>query len=99
MNQGSWDSLPADIREVIGKVNHEWSTVKHPAVGDGEREACEAEMKKLGRVVFYPSAAEEARWREVAKTIQDAWIEEMESLGLPGQAVWDESQAFLEARK
>lgn len=97
MNQGSWDSLPADIQEEIEKVNRRWSDEVHPQAGDGERAACEAEMIKLGKVVFYPSAAEEARWKATAQPIQDAWVVEMEGLGLPGQAIMDEAIAFIEA--
>ncbi len=54
-----------------------------------------AEGYELERVEF--SAAEVAKWKEIAgEPLYQEWLEEMESLGLPGQEILNEAQRLRE---
>ena len=53
--------------------------------------------KKVGNPEFYNlPEAELQRWMEAVNPIYEMWIAEMESLGLPGKAIFEDTRRLVE---
>ena len=83
MNKGKWDSLPADIQNIITAVSEEWVD-RHGAAWDKADEEGLAFIRELGRTETALSAEEQARWREAVQPILDEYTAACTAKNLPG---------------
>jgi TRAP-type C4-dicarboxylate transport system substrate-binding protein len=81
VNQKKWDSLPADIRQVLIETTGEkmvqvaGRTLDQGAIKDAQW------MKKKGHKFYKLSDEERDRWRAKVEHLIDEWIEKMEGKG------------------
>jgi hypothetical protein len=51
--------------------------------------------KKRGNAIVVLDAKETARWKAAAQEVTQAWIAEMKSKGIDGQALVDDARALI----
>lgn len=83
MNRDKWESLPAELQEIITQVSEEW-VPKHGAAWDQADDEGRAFVKELGHGIIELPEAEAARWVEAVKPILDDYVKQSEEQGLPG---------------
>lgn len=84
MNIKKWESLTPDIQKTIEQINKEWAEKTAAAWTEMDKEGIAYGVSK-GMKVFEISDAEEAITREKMKPILDAYVANMQKLGLPGE--------------
>lgn len=87
MNKQKYESLPADLKQVIDDT-----TGRQMAIAAGRAyDNSDAPSRKLcldkGIKVYTLPSAEVNKWEQAAMPIQDAWLEDKESKGLAGKVV------------
>lgn len=95
INSDVWESLPADVQEIIMEAT-EWRV-------NAQNEADLLEVQKGIDVAeeaghtFIELTDEEVRlWSEAVKPTYDKWIADCEAKGLPGRAVFEETLQLIE---
>jgi TRAP-type C4-dicarboxylate transport system substrate-binding protein len=97
MNQQVWDSLPADIQQIIEEESGLKGAVLFADGGwDSTKKLSTDKFLKAGGTLKTIEPAEAARWREKAKVIWENWAKDMEAKGLPGKAVLAETLKLVE---
>ncbi|MDB9822288.1 TRAP transporter substrate-binding protein, partial [Deltaproteobacteria bacterium] len=97
MNQTSWDSLPPDIQKVISE--HSGSTGAAFFGREFDRftkSGIETVAKMKGKEIIGLTPEQIDKWKDICQPIWDKWLNDMESKGLPGEAVLSEAQRLLE---
>ncbi|WP_323034735.1 TRAP transporter substrate-binding protein [Pararhodobacter sp.] len=95
MNQDVYDSLPADLQEVIDNnsgLNFSIFAGGTQADADGPARAAAVER---GNNIVTVSEADAAEWAEVVQPLYAAWVADMDSRGIDGQALIDEARALM----
>jgi TRAP-type C4-dicarboxylate transport system substrate-binding protein len=86
MSLKTWNSLPGDIQAVMlqlsDEARYQWVQTSFKSVEEDW-----ARMEEAGCEVYELSAAERARWQEVADYYIDKWAEELEAKGLQGKEI------------
>lgn len=97
MNQDVYDSMPADLQEVIDNNSGRDFSVNAGIVmtaADGpSREAAVA----AGNNITTLDAEQTAAWREVVTPLYETWVADMEGQGIDGQALIDQARAIMSA--
>ena len=83
MNKNKWDSLPADIQQIIEQVSAEWVDKHGEAWNQADREGDEF-VKQLGHETIPLSVEEEAKWKAAVAPILEAYVKTAGEKGLPG---------------
>ena len=95
MNKRKYESLPPDLKKVIdansGPATSRWVGQVMDA---GDAPGLEA-AKKRGNAIVVLDAKETARWKAAAQEVTQAWIAEMKSKGIDGQALVDDARALI----
>jgi TRAP-type C4-dicarboxylate transport system substrate-binding protein len=93
MNLDTWNSLPPDIQKII---EDEATNLGDYQLGmDIQEEQSKIDKAKSTGTVTYITAEQLQAWKDLAKPIQDAWIADTASKGLPGQAIYDKIQQLI----
>lgn len=89
MNLDKWNSLPADLQQILeGSFAEVEQTIINTTLA-GDRDVHARIAATEGHTVIEPTEAELALWKERAMPLHQEWIDKMEAKGLPGQAVYD----------
>ncbi|OGO14400.1 MAG: hypothetical protein A2Z02_06850 [Chloroflexi bacterium RBG_16_48_7] len=90
INPKTWNSLPADIQNII-KDLEPWQAKEMTAASSGEASAAMQILKDKKATVVNLTAAEMKAWQDLAKPVQQAWLDKMASKGKGPQAktIWD----------
>lgn len=95
MNKAKYDGLPADLKKVIddnsGMATSRWAG---KVMDEGDVPGLEAAKRRNNAIVTL-DAAETARWKAAAKTLNDAWIAEMKGKGIDGQTLVNDATAMI----
>lgn len=95
MNKARYESLPADLRQVIDdnsgiplakQIGRVWDEAERPG-----RAAAEA----AGATFHVIEGDELKRWQEATAGVTEAWIAEMDAAGLDGKALVDDARALI----
>jgi TRAP-type C4-dicarboxylate transport system substrate-binding protein len=95
MNKARYDSLPADLRQVIDdnsgtplakQIGRVWDAAEKPG-----RDAAVAQGASFNTI----EGAELARWQTATAGVMAAWIAEMDKAGKDGQALVDDARALI----
>ncbi len=98
MNQKAWESLPADLQQIVAEVSAEWVDKHGEAWNQADAEGLEF-VKGLGREILTLAPEEEARWKDRMAPILDKYLAQAAEKGLPGEDFLKEAQAMIaEAR-
>ena len=98
MNMDTWNSLPADIQGIIEELSAV-AVEQHIIVGENTDEAAMKICLDLGHTIYTPTPEELALWQDVANQQQDKWAAEIETKGLPGRAIIDETLGLAKMYK
>jgi len=98
MNKNKWKSLPADIRQIIEKVNAEWIEEDGKMWDDVEKDAREFLLKKGNKIITL-SAAENARWAKKVAPLMDEYVKGTKAQGLPGEEALKFCVDYLKANQ
>ncbi|MCK2096851.1 TRAP transporter substrate-binding protein [Thauera aromatica] len=95
MNQKKYDSLPAELKQVIdnnsGREFSAWVAAQHVAADTVGRERTAAN----GNLIYSIPAEEMARWEAAAKPVTAEWIKENSARGSDGQKLYDDAVALV----
>lgn len=83
MNKAKWNSIPADAKEIIQKINEEWIT-KQARVWDDIDEEGKQIMSQPGKKMLKLTKEEDARWAAKVRPILDEYVKVTKAKGLPG---------------
>jgi len=99
MNKKLWDSMPADLQQVImdnsGAEKSRYYSAENDKLEAGAIKAIEGSDKGQGKPpIYYLPDAEKANWKAALMPVWDKWIAEMEAKKLPGKAIVDDVKAL-----
>jgi len=83
MNKAKWNSLPADVKQIIQKVNEEWIE-KQGKVWDEIDQEGKQLMSAQGKKITALSKEEDAKWVKAVRPILDEYVAQAKAKGLPG---------------
>ena len=95
MNKSRYESLPADLRQVIdansgamiaAEVGRKWD--------DAERAGRDAAVA-LGHAVERIEGAELERWKAATQSVVDTWVADMSTRGVDGQALIEDARMLV----
>lgn len=96
MNKPKFDSLPADLQQIIDDNSGlEFSVFAGGTQADADGPSREMALD-MGNNVITLDAAQTAEWRERAQPIYDKWLADMTEKGIDGQALIDEATMLIE---
>ena len=92
MNKDSYNSLPDNLKAVIDEYSG-WKAMEiASAIWDGYEVMCRDVISKNGRAeIITLSQEERAVFQAAADTVAEKWIAEMESLGLDGRTIYNQT--------
>ena len=95
MNNDAYNGLPDDLKAVIDKNSGlEFSVFAGTTMQSFDAPARAAAVEN-GNEITTLNAEESAAWAEAAKPVTEAWIADMKSKGIDGQALIDQAQALM----
>lgn len=98
MNQKSWESLPADLQQLLAEVSAEFVDKHGQAWNQADVDGLEF-VKGLNREIIPLSPEEEALWKQQVAPIVDKYLAQAAEKGLPGADFLNDAQAMIaEAR-
>lgn len=96
MNKDRYESLPADLQQVIDENSGlEFSVFAGGTQADADGPARQLAVDRGNNIVTVSGADIDA-WRAVAQPIYDEWVADMDSRGKDGQALLDEARTLIE---
>ncbi|WP_370399402.1 TRAP transporter substrate-binding protein [Sulfitobacter sp. JB4-11] len=99
MNHDKYNSLPDDLKAVID----ENSGMKFSVFAGGTQQDYDDPSRQLavdrGNNIITLTEAESAEWAAASAPVTSAWVEEMKTKGIDGQALIDEAKALMAAYK
>ena len=101
MNLQTWERLPADIKQAFEENSGAEASAQYCFENDKMIEATGRGLaiydEQVGNPGFYTLPDEEReRWKEAVLPLWERWIEDVESKGLPGRAMFDEVLSLVE---
>lgn len=85
MNNDVWNSLPPDIKTTIEEVTEQFFEERAANIlGEISEEGMKYGVEEKGMEVINLSNDEAAKWKEILKPMQDDYVKQMDSKGLPG---------------
>lgn len=95
MNQDTYDSLPADLQEVIDHNSGvEFSIFAGGTQADADGPARQAAVD-AGNNIITISEADAQEWRDVVQPLYANWVADMQGRGIDGQALIDEARQLM----
>jgi TRAP-type C4-dicarboxylate transport system substrate-binding protein len=96
MNTEKLESLPQDLQDILLNSGHWWFD-KFYVLDQADIAAATQFALDNNHTMIYLTDAEIAEWRDAIKdTIHQAWIDEAEAAGLPGQEVYDRAMELTQ---
>jgi len=97
MNKDRYDGLPADLQQVIDDNSGlEFSIFAGGTMAEADGPSRQIAVDRGNSIVTVSGADLEA-WHAVAAPVIAAWVADMDSKGIDGQALLDEARALMEA--
>ena len=99
MNQGTWESLPPDLQEVVNKNSGEAFARE---VGEIWRDSEEGGIKiatDAGNELITLTEEEMAKFRAALEPVVQRWIDEVTAKGVDGKALVEEARAAIARHK
>lgn len=86
VNQDTWNSLPEDVKAVLGELGREYSSVHAKQVAARYDQSL-ADMAKQGASIKALPAEDRQQWVGSLATLSKTWVDTVEKAGLPGRDV------------
>ena len=94
MNKAKWESLPADLQDVITEVSSEWIVKQGEAWDESDRQG-EAYVKELGKTFVSLSSEENTKLVAAMEPVYKEYVDAAEAKGLPGADFLNDIKAML----
>jgi TRAP-type C4-dicarboxylate transport system substrate-binding protein len=95
MNRERYESLPADLRAIIdANSGLELSVFAGGEQTDADGPARQIAVDRGNNIITIPEA-QVAEWRAAAQPVYDAWVADMATKGIDGQALIDEARRLM----
>jgi TRAP-type C4-dicarboxylate transport system substrate-binding protein len=95
MNQAKYDALPANLKKVIdenrGRDTSAWVSSEFDKAGA----AGVAAATGRGNAIYKIPETEMVKWQKAAKSVDDAWVKEVNGLGKDGKALLQEAKSLI----
>jgi TRAP-type C4-dicarboxylate transport system substrate-binding protein len=88
MNKDKWNALPKDLQELVDQAIQDYRPALIAMTKEPDATWTET-LKTQGMTVYAFSPEEAAKLKALADPIKQAWIDEKEAKGLPGQKMMD----------
>ncbi|OUS05060.1 C4-dicarboxylate ABC transporter [Rhodobacterales bacterium 52_120_T64] len=95
MNNDSYDGLPDDLKAVIDANSGPEVAAMFGAVMDAGDITGRAIAEAMDNTVIELDDGEKARWMAAAQPVVNEWLEEMNTLGIDGQALIDAAKKLI----
>jgi TRAP-type C4-dicarboxylate transport system substrate-binding protein len=95
MNKAKYESLPADLRQVIDANSGRSLSRRAGAVWDQAEALGEEAAKDHGNEFYVMPKSELLIWRAAAMSVTDQWVSDMDAKGLDGEKMLAEAQALI----
>lgn len=99
MNKKKWDSLPSDIQKIIDEISGMTGAILASKPWDVAAANDKIATKKQGHSLYTMPSEEVEKWREIVKPLWDEWAEDMESKGLPGREILEDTLKLIKEYK
>jgi TRAP-type C4-dicarboxylate transport system substrate-binding protein len=100
LNEAKWKSLPADLQKLLSDEVQSYCAVYGPHFDKTDarnRDMLEKQYADADLPSIYILPDEErARWIEVLLPVRDAWVQDAEAHGAPGQAILEDLLQFAQ---
>jgi TRAP-type C4-dicarboxylate transport system substrate-binding protein len=93
-NEKKWNELPEDVKKAI-LSNSSWIEEKYISIDEAEIVNAVDEARRLGHTFSFLSEDEIEEWEKNAESVTSKWIEEVEGIGLPARAVYEEVKRLI----
>jgi TRAP-type C4-dicarboxylate transport system substrate-binding protein len=90
MNLDTWNSLPADVQKVFEEVGEEFVDRQDEIKFKKTIEILASAPEEYGTQFFELSPEDLARLNEMERPVRDAFVAELEGMGLPGKKLMEE---------
>jgi TRAP-type C4-dicarboxylate transport system substrate-binding protein len=95
MSRGSYEKLPADLKKVIdANAGVETAALFGRAMDEADKVGLDV-AKKAGNNIVTLDAAETARWKAAAATVEADWVKEVKGKGIDGAKLVAEARALV----
>jgi TRAP-type transport system periplasmic protein len=95
MNKASYENLPDDLKKVIDdNSGMEMAAMMGRAMDNGDEAGLKIAQEGDNNIIILDEA-ETQRWKDTAAPLINAWVEEMESKGLPGNEMLQSARDLL----
>lgn len=98
MSKKKWDTLPADVQQVMDKVSEEWIEYNGKFWDQMDQEGREYTLKR-GNKIIPLSKEENARWAEKVKPLLNDYVNSMKAKGLPGAEALQFCMDYIKANQ
>lgn len=96
MNKGVYDGLPDDLKAVIDKNSGlDFSVFAGGVQSDADAPARQVAVDRGNNIITVSKADAEANWMPLVQPIYAAWVADMQTKGIDGQALIDELRALM----
>ena len=94
MNKRKWDSLPQDVKKIIGENSGLSLSLACGQAFDKVENPLKKKVMSKGVEVLRLSAADKGELKALAAPLREEWVKEMKGKGFPGQAVLDAAAQY-----
>ena len=98
MNKEKWNSIPADLKPVMEKLNAEWLERDGKGWDDSDVEGRDFMLKRGNKIVTL-SKQENERWAAKVEPLLAEYLKNTKAKGLPGDEVLKFCQDYLKAHQ
>ncbi|WP_321527843.1 TRAP transporter substrate-binding protein [Sedimenticola selenatireducens] len=95
MNKAKYDSLPADLKQVIDNNSGLALAKQIGAIWDQADNPGREAAKKAGNQFNTIEGEELERWKQASQPVIDNWIKAMDEQGLNGQQMYEDAKALV----
>ena len=96
VNKTKWNSLPAEVRDVLKPIAMEYATENVRIVKEREKSGMER-IKKEGAKISVLPEEERKRWAAAMPNQAKVWVEDNEKKGIPARQIMKDYMAALRA--
>lgn len=96
MNQEVWNSLPEEVKEVIDGLSREMALWTGDYMDNHVKESLEWSKKEHDLQVISLDTEEKAKWGEILRPIQEKYVDELKTKGLPAEAYKNRLYALID---
>jgi TRAP-type C4-dicarboxylate transport system substrate-binding protein len=95
MNRAKYDSMPADLREVIDRNSGQVAASMAGQVWDDQAVVVSDMVRKRGNTIITLSEEEAQRWRRQTQPVVDGWTTAVRERGLDGGKLLEAARAMI----